>query len=53
MTTVAHNALFNDLYSLLYDIAEDGNAPGVDTDEQETLQIVADVQMEYMEHDKV
>ena len=52
VATVAHNALFNDLCSLLCDIAEDGNAPGVDTDEQETLQIVADVQMEYMEHDK-
>ena len=39
VATVAHNALFNDLCSLLCDIAEDGNAPGVDTDEQETLQM--------------
>ena len=52
VATVAHNALFNDLCSLLCDIAEDGNAPGVDTDETETLQMVSEIQSHYIQDDK-
>jgi brefeldin A-inhibited guanine nucleotide-exchange protein len=38
--TVAHNALFNDFCALLCNIAEDGQSPGVDTDEKETIAVV-------------